>query len=638
MGEIQIIQNNKTHSIQKKMSYLRYFSVLFMFVILTTVIFSIPSGLIIPKQISDQFIRKAYATTAEEYEQQLEEAERIKQEKERILAETRKSLQDITASNVSLDQKIWMIDDKLGQSNAKLEENTRLLQEKEAQLEEQKSILEEKLLLIADVSTEIYKNSRMGIMEILLMKWNTDDTWSLLNYKRYALKNQIALGKELNEQVAEIEKQKKDIENSRIQIEAEKQALDDSKRAFEAERAMLIEQMNQTYAQQYQLSSEISSLNGQISELQRAIIVARSGGTIVNEGSVPNTGDYNATLAGFRDNAPSGYFGVFSIGAYTHRNGMSQTGAYARAEAGQSAEEILQAYYPGSVLIKDYPSMATISVIGYADPIPFETDYLYGIHEMPESWGYEALKAQAIIARTYAIRRTSNGAGAICATQACQVFSYPLKSGAWKQAVDETRGWVLQDANGNIISTQYAAIHGGYVNNVGWDTTDRSGSGDWLSRSWESMSGHPWFYRSWYRQTYNDSSATCGRNSWMSEEEMADMLNTWLVLKGSGLKAGYDSSRILPVTISQCPIQGLGGNPYSMQEMRDLLVNPITSISGIPYNVQGDNAQTQYISFNTNIGVISVPGSEFKNTYNLRAPGYLSIPQTGFTFINIDRN
>ena len=163
MGEIQIIQNNKTHSIQKKMSYLRYFSVLFMFVILTTVIFSIPSGLIIPKQISDQFIRKAYATTAEEYEQQLEEAERIKQEKERILAETRKSLQDITASNVSLDQKILMIDDKLGQSNAKLEENTRLLQEKEAQLEEQKSILEEKLLLIADVSTEIYKNSRMGI-------------------------------------------------------------------------------------------------------------------------------------------------------------------------------------------------------------------------------------------------------------------------------------------------------------------------------------------------------------------------------------------------------------------------------------------------------------------------------------------
>jgi hypothetical protein len=36
-------------------------------------------------------------------------------------------------------------------------------------------------------------------------------------------------------------------------------------------------------------------------------------------------------------------------------------------------------------------------------------------------------------------------------------------------------------------------------------------------------------------------------------------------------------------------------------------------------------------------GTIHLSGAEFKQAFNLRAPGYLMIPQKGFAFFNIER-
>jgi len=72
----------------------------------------------------------------------------------------------------------------------------------------------------------------------------------------------------------------------------------------------------------------------------------------------------------------------------------------------------------------------------------FEGRYLMGIAEMPSSWHKEALKAQAVAARTYAYRYKESGQ-AICTTQACQVFSQSKADSSpadWRQAVEETRG------------------------------------------------------------------------------------------------------------------------------------------------------------------------------------------------------
>jgi hypothetical protein len=313
---------------------------------------------------------------------------------------------------------------------------------------------------------------------------------------------------------------------------------------------------------------------------------------------------------------------------------MSQYGAKARAEAGQSAEEILAAYYPGARLQKDYGAMGEIDVQGHGQ-MSFEDTYLQSIYEVPMSWPLETLKAQAVAARTYAIKYTSNGSRSICTTEACQVYKSGKKGGDWEKAVNETRGWVLVDDGGNPVSTQYASTHGGYSNTSGWDTTDGSGGDNWTNKAWEAKANSPWFYKAWWRNGYSSSGDNCGRESpWLSQEEMGDILNAYLVSKDP---QGADTGRIQPTTINSCHIGGSGGNPYSMSELRDFAGKSggaVTSISSVS-TVHGNNGQTSRVVFQTNRGEVSLSGDEFKKIFNLRAPGYLRIPQSTFASFDV---
>lgn len=424
-------------------------------------------------------------------------------------------------------------------------------------------------------------------------------------------------------EIVKLEQDTKALEERQVQLAALEKQLDEQANFFRVEIAK---------AKDYQkdLSGQIASLTAK----QQAIIAARSGTYTTSVGEVPLADDFNASI-GFKAQAPANTFAVFSFGGYTHRNGMSQYGAKARAEAGQSVEEILKAYYPDAQLKKDYAEMGSITVEGVGT-IPFEEQYLQGIYEMPASWNKEALKAQAIAARTYAIKYTSNGARTICTTESCQVFKNSPKGGAWAEAVAETKGWVLVDGGGNPVSTQYASTHGGYANTSGWDTTDKSGGGDWATRAWENKAGSPWFYKSWYRSGYSSQGASCGRSHpWLSQEEFSDIINAWIVRKNPG---GADVGRIEPVTINDCAIGGSGGNPYSMAELRDWANKAggaVTSVSSVSVS-HSDQGQTATVTLQTNRGTISIPGSEFKSTFNIRAPGYLRIPQSSFSFFNIE--
>lgn len=74
-------------------------------------------------------------------------------------------------------------------------------------------------------------------------------------------------------------------------------------------------------------------------------------------------------------------------------------------------------------------------------------DYVRGVlpAEMPSSWPMEALKAQAVIARTYAISRlTQSGEYDVCATTACQVYG-GMNSEAERgdKAAEATRGLIV---------------------------------------------------------------------------------------------------------------------------------------------------------------------------------------------------
>lgn len=444
-----------------------------------------------------------------------------------------------------------------------------------------------------------------------------------LNYKeRVQAQDQRLIG-DIIIDITTLESDKKDLEERQLVLASLEKQLDEQAAFFKNEIAE---------ARKYQqtLGSQIAELSAR----QQAIINARSGTSTTSVGEVPNADDFNASIA-FKAQAPANSFAVFSFGAYTHRNGMSQYGARARAESGQSAEEILKAYYPNAQLKRDYSVMGSITVDGVGT-IPFEDQYLHGIYEMPGSWHIEALKAQAIAARTYAVKYTSNGARSICTTEACQVFKNSRKGGEWERAVNETRGWVLVDDGGNPVSTQYASTHGGFSNTSNWDTTDKSGDGEWSTRAWENIAKSPWFYKSWYRSGYSSSSDSCGRSHpWLSQEEFVDIINAWIVRNNPN---GADTGRIQPVTINTCQIAGSGGNPFSMEELRNLANNSggaVTSINSVSVS-HSNQGQTTQVKVETNRGTLNIPGSEFKAIYNLRAPGLLRIPQSSFAFFNIE--
>lgn len=422
----------------------------------------------------------------------------------------------------------------------------------------------------------------------------------------------------LVQEIGKLEEDKEVLEKEKIKLTSLQKELDKQNNFF-------INEVAKAKAYQTDLSGKIAVLSAK----QQAIVAARSGSFITGVGSVPIGSDYDASIAGFNSGAPGGYFGVFSFGAFTHRKGMSQYGAKARAES-QSYEDILEAYYGKRPVDKD--TGGSIKVTGYGD-MDFETTYLYGIAEMPSDWPEQALKAQAVAARTYAYRYKRDGLS-ICTTEACQVFSKSKSDSvpeAWKNAVNSTRGKVLED-----VVTYYSSTTGGYLSTSGWDTTDKSAGGDWTSKAWESKAGSPWFYKAWYRNGYRNSDNSCGRKPWMSEEEMTDIINAWLVLK-QGEGNGVDTSRVLPVTIGSCNIGGQGGDPYSMSDLRSKLSNPVTSISGKPVLTNDNSGNTTNVKFSTNRGDINIPGSQFKEVFNTRAPGYISIPQTGFAFFNIER-
>lgn len=96
-------------------------------------------------------------------------------------------------------------------------------------------------------------------------------------------------------------------------------------------------------------------------------------------------------------------------------------------------------------------------------------EYLYGLvpREMPSSFPPEALKAQAVAARTYAIHNIDKhikDGYSLCDTTHCQVYKgYDGEKPSTSEAVDETKG-MLALYNGDTIDAQYHSSSSGYTN------------------------------------------------------------------------------------------------------------------------------------------------------------------------------
>ena len=412
------------------------------------------------------------------------------------------------------------------------------------------------------------------------------------------------------------------LEKDKITFEKQKEQLAKLQTELDKQNSFFLGEVKKAKAYQSDLSGKIAALSAK----QAAILAEKQGTFSTTVGDVPladdpaSRPDYNP---GF-----SPAFATFSFGA-PHFKGMSQYGAYGRAKSGQNAEDILRAYYGGIDIKKDYDPGKQIGVKGYGR-MDIET-YTKRIYEVPNTWGddggFEALKAQAVAARTYALAWTNEGSGGdICTDQGCQGYKNSDKGGKWEEAVNATKGWVLTK-DGKIIKAWYASTSGGYQESYDalahrkdgsgyqtpafWDTRD--GRSGWTSQAYEKIAGSPWFYKAWYKSRSGNS---CGRSHpWLTAEEMADLLNAWKVLKN-----GSDS-RVLP-------LGGCGGdNPYSIEELRskaESVGSGYSSISGVSVTYS-DGGYTANVRFETNKGSVEMSGSEFKSVFNVRAPGWISL-------------
>lgn len=123
--------------------------------------------------------------------------------------------------------------------------------------------------------------------------------------------------------------------------------------------------------------------------------------------------------------------------------------------------------YRGAIEVaRNGGSVAVVNQLGFEE-------YLLGVSEMPPSWPAEALKAQAIAARSYALfemltpaTTTWRAVGAdICASDACQVYTGLTRerqdaAAAWSAAVSATAGQVLL-YKGKPVMAEYSSSNGG---------------------------------------------------------------------------------------------------------------------------------------------------------------------------------
>lgn len=317
----------------------------------------------------------------------------------------------------------------------------------------------------------------------------------------------------------------------------------------------------------------------------------------------------------------------FSFGV-PNRIGMNQFGAKGRAESGQNAESILKAYYNADYTT-GYNQGINIHVTGtnefgqsFDNTWSIE-EYLTHLYEMPTDFPMEALKAQAIAARSYALAVTNNGAGSICPSQQCQV----VKSGAhdndrWTQAVHDTAGIVMA-TGGNPIKAWFSSTHGGYAYtsaDIGWsgtswtkrmqDTTGGVGGfSDLMSNAYDKSS--PVFYCDWgSRPAYN-------KTAWLKPDELADIANVIMLAK----KDGSTQSHLAQLDKANPD----GTDTWDAGRVRTELANrggsPISSATDVSIGADFGSGKTTTVNINGQ----TFDGQEFKNYFNLRAPANIQI-------------
>ena len=161
---------------------------------------------------------------------------------------------------------------------------------------------------------------------------------------------------------------------------------------------------------------------------------------------------------------------------------MPMTGVY--LAAGMLGEPMMPPQIPSgtAVTTEEEANALSIDVVGEKGTVRMDMDeYLVGVvlAEMPASFQPEALKAQAVVARTYALRRAStgnkHGAGAVCTSASCcQGYILPadyLAEGGTEAEVEKVKS-AVEAVSGQVLTYEGALIAATFFSCSGGSTED----------------------------------------------------------------------------------------------------------------------------------------------------------------------
>ncbi len=535
---------------------------------------------------------------------ELEEIEQKLQELNRALEMSRLATKPLETDLLRLQQNLADLQKQIERMEAEIQKREKELKEGEASLLIQQQLLEQRI-------RSFYKNSRQAdyFLQLLLKGTKLSQTLKLTAYQRLVINEDKKAITDLVLYIKGIEVRKK-------RLESEKSRLAQIKEEVEQKADFLTKEIAKAKAYQTNLSSQIAQLTARQKELIAQKLASLNLPTSLGAGPLYCTDDRKLD-PGFR---PA--FAFFTYGI-PHRVGLNQYGAYGRAKAGQNYHDILKAYFQ-DVNFETGRENSRIKIQGYGEK-PLE-EYLLGIYEMPEDWPLEALKAQAVAARSYALAYTENGQKEICTSQQCQVWKPEPKSGAWRLAVEQTKGEVMT-YQGQVIKAWYASTFGGFTftsgdvwgSNKGWtkrmrDTSsDVNNFGELADRAYDKDS--PCFYAAQgYRNEY-------AKSAWLKSEEVADIVNVLMLAKHDAATRShlYQVDKPNPEGTDTWDANKV------KQELRSRGVVPYNSVTSILVDWDKATGQTTSVRVSGDAGDNVFDGAEFKNYFNLRAPANIQI-------------
>ena len=227
------------------------------------------------------------------------------------------------------------------------------------------------------------------------------------------------------------------------------------------------------------LSTKVSAMNGMVRVYLSSLgSPSRLDLTVVGNYSISTTGEFissgSSLTVGFSSST-----GAITLTHNGVRTNMGTSFSLRRHSAsGTNGIKISQAResnnpYPGDLIFKAVSSGSGYTLYTIANI--YIENYLYGVlpYEMGNSTNIEALKAQAVAARTYTVRMMQNRASGLYDvkdTTSDQVYrGTPSGNANCVAAVDATKGIVLMYGS-SYITTYYSASNGGQTE------IDRSGT------------------------------------------------------------------------------------------------------------------------------------------------------------------